>query len=463
MIKSVGSLVFPLIIFSYVSRTISVAGVGRVDFARSIVAYFTMIASLGIQAYGVREGAKIRDNKEAFSDLIKELFLINIITTIIAYIVFFVVLNSVDKFHEDKILFFICSISIGFTALGLEWVYGALEEYKYIAVRSLIFQAISVVLVFIFVRTEADYSKYAWIIVFSTVGSNLFNFIHARQFFVKTKTVLNLKRHVKPIVIFFSNTLAGNVYLTLDTSMIGLLSTEYAVGLYSASIKLNRICVALLSALSAILLPRFSYFIANGEMERYKAILKKSVDISLMFSIPSAVGLFILAKEILLIFSGADFLDAIECSRILTLIVVIIPMSTIVASEILIPFHRENYQLYATVVGAMSNITVNGLLIPKYHEIGAAVSTVISECIVLIILLYGAKKYANIRKLFENTFHYIVATVPMAIIIMILNNIADGVLKLFLLVPIGVIVYFVTLIILKDTIVSDLLSKRLLL
>ena len=105
---------------------------------------------LGITHYGIREGAKVRNNRSELTKLTKELLIINGVTTVAAYICFFTVLAGVSKIQEYRFTLLILSGEIAFTAMGLEWLYGALEEYKYVTVRSILFQVISLFFLFIF-------------------------------------------------------------------------------------------------------------------------------------------------------------------------------------------------------------------------------------------------------------------------------------------------------------------------
>ena len=80
------NLIFPLITFPYVSRVLSVSGMGKYNFANSIISYFVLIAGLGISRYAVREGAKIREDKLQFSKFASRIFSINLCSTLISYL-----------------------------------------------------------------------------------------------------------------------------------------------------------------------------------------------------------------------------------------------------------------------------------------------------------------------------------------------------------------------------------------
>lgn len=170
------SIVFPLITFPYISRVLRVEDIGKINFANSIVSYFVLLSSLGILNYATREGARIRDNKEEFNQFCKEIFTINILSTCVAYAALIVACLVSSKIRSYEILILIQSFSIIGGTIGINWIYTIEEDYLYITIRTLIVQAISVVLMLTMVKIEDDYLIYAAISTFATVGANIFNF-----------------------------------------------------------------------------------------------------------------------------------------------------------------------------------------------------------------------------------------------------------------------------------------------
>lgn len=182
-ILTVSSFIFPLITFPYISRTLLVDGIGKVNFATSVISYFTMFASLGIPTYGIRACARVRDDREKLTKTAQELIIINLITSAITYAVFFILLFTVDRFYQDKTLLTVTSVSIILNTLGVTWLYSALEQYSYITVRNIACKLVSVILMFIFVHNTSDYVIYGVIAVLASGGSNLLNFINLKNIF----------------------------------------------------------------------------------------------------------------------------------------------------------------------------------------------------------------------------------------------------------------------------------------
>ena len=189
--RNILNLLFPLITFPYVSRVLSVEGIGQYNFAQATISYFSLIAGLGISSYAIREGAKYRNDKEKFSIFASEILLCNIISTIVAYMALVVCIEISEKIRSYTILMVIFSVQIIFVTIGIEWMYSIYEEYEYITIRGIRFKIISIVLIFIFVRNENDVNAYAAITVFSTVGSNILNLMHSKKYFKLKKIILH--------------------------------------------------------------------------------------------------------------------------------------------------------------------------------------------------------------------------------------------------------------------------------
>lgn len=220
--RTVIALIFPLITFPYISRVLQVENLGKVNFVNSIISYFILIAILGVKTYGTREGAALRDNRDKFQRFYSQVFTITLITTLISYILLFLVVTLVPSLHSYTVLFVILSTSVILTTLGNEWVCSAYEDYFYITVRGIVIQIISFILIFAFIHDSTDYYKYAVILVFSSTGANIFNFIYTRKY-IKHKITLKpqFKIHTKPLLILFASTLATSIYVSSDTIILG--------------------------------------------------------------------------------------------------------------------------------------------------------------------------------------------------------------------------------------------------
>lgn len=451
-LKAFMTLVFPIITFPYVSRILNPDGIGKINFANSIVSYFAMLGSLGLQTYGIREIAKNRENQIETSKTVKELLIINLVSTVISYALFVLLIFSVNKFADYKAILFVCSLNIIFTPLGLDWYYRGLEDFKYITVRSFIFQLLSVIFLFLFVKTKNDLIMYAIVGIISSVGSNLCNIIHARKIILlKVSQKLEIKKHIAPIFVFFATSICSSIYTALDTSMIGLISTDAQVGFYSAANKINKITLGLITAIIGVFYPRLSYYFKQNQKEEFSNLANKSLRYILLLGLPCSVGLFVLAKPIILLFSGEQYLDAVRIMQIMTPIVLFISLGTFFNVNILSSIKKEKLVLLTIALGSLLNFTLNFFFIKKWQAFGAGLSTVITETFIAMLELYfTGKLFVNKQNLITLIKSIISCAVMFFAISFVFNKINSSILQILICTISGIIIYSIMLIILQE-------------
>lgn len=282
IILTMSNFIFPLITFPYVSRILLPSGTGKVSFATSFISYFVIFAQMGIPTYGIRACAKVRDNKEQLSRTAQELLIISVVMCIMAYVIFFMALASIQKLQQEKALYICMSSTILFTTIGVEWLYKATEQYGYITKRSVLFKFIALVLMFLLVHEKNDYLIYGIITIFASTASNILNLINIRKIIIlKPLGNYNFKRHIKAVGIFFAMTCAATIYTNLDNVMLGFMKTDVDVGYYNAAVKVKTILVSIVISFGAVLLPRVTYYVEHNKMDLLEKITKKVLNIFL--------------------------------------------------------------------------------------------------------------------------------------------------------------------------------------
>lgn len=461
IILTASSILFPLISFPYVSRILSPDGIGRVSFATSLISYFTMIAQLGIPTYGIRECAKLRDDKEKLSQFVSEIILINVITCVVTYVAFFSCILTISRLKADKVLLLIMSCSIVFNAAGLEWLYKGLENYAYITKRSLVFKFIAFVGMFLLVRTESDVLIYGALTILAAVGSNFCNWINARKYFSFRRIRSNsIKRHFKPIIIFFLLSIASTIYTNLDTVMIGFMVGDTEVGFYTSATKIKAALVSIVTALGTVLLPRASYYIENNKKKEFNRIAVKSIALTSMMAIPLLVYFIEFSKDCILVLSGEAYFSSIPIMIVLMPTVFFIGITNIIGMQILVPLGREKIVFLSVLGGAISDFVINMIFIPQQGALGAAIGTVIAEFIVLLIQYLGYRNVVNKMIVAVKFWKIVIASSIAGIVsfpISILNF--TPIIKLMFSFIIYLLVYAIILIIEKDEIFIEMLFR----
>lgn len=407
----------------YISRILGADGLGKINFAKSFVAYFSMIAMLGINQYGTREAAKVRDDKRALSKFAHEILLINFFTTLMAYLLLAIAIFSIKRLQNYVILLWINSFSIAMLGLGMEWLYQAVEVYEYIAKRAVLFQIIALAAMFLFVHDRDDVVVYAIISVFSSSGFYVLNFINARKYIeFKPIGAYQFKKHLAPMLWLFAMSVSIEVYTVLDTIMLGFICNDTAVGLYNAATKVNKMIISLITAFGVVLIPRLSYYIGMRDREKMQDLVRRGYNYTFLLSIPAAIGLFVLSDDIILLFSGSEFVSAGFTMRIMTWIVIVIPFSVMTNQQTLVPMGKEKLILLSTCVGAVVNVICNSIFIPRFAENGAAIGTVVAETAVAVVCLLNASRLLDLKSIFKGYYQYWIAALPIFFIAFLIKR-----------------------------------------
>lgn len=462
-ILTISAFIFPLITFPYVSRILLPEGTGKVSFATSVVTYFALFAQLGIPTYGIRACAKVRDNKEKLTRTVQEIFIINIVMSLITYIVFFLVLNIVPRMQADKTLFVITSSTILFNAIGMDWLYKGLEKYTYITIRSIIFKFIALLAMFMFVHQKSDYIVYGGISIFAGSASNICNLLNVKKYIqIKPIGKYNIKQHMRPILIFFAMSCATTIYTNLDTVMLGFMKTDMDVGYYNAAVKIKNILLGIVTSLGTVLLPRASYYIENDYMEEFRRITQKAINFVFLISIPLTIYFILYAKEGILFLSGNAYSKAILPMQVIMPTLIFIGLTNIMGIQILVPLGREKIVLYSEIAGAIVDLFINILLIPRMAATGAAIGTLIAELAVWIVQ-FVALRY-DIIEAYKKVKYF---AIILGIIIASMLSIWIKLFRLgsFITLVLTAIVFFgtygVTLIIAKEPLMNEIVEQIL--
>lgn len=447
------NVIFPLVTIPYLSRILLADGLGKVSYATNIVSWFLLFASLGIPRYGIREIAKNRETK--LSKVFSELFSINLLSTALAVLIYLGIILNIPYFRSRSILYSVLGIQLFLNIFNVDWFYQGLEDYQYITVRSIIVKTCSLCAMLLFVHKHEDYIIYALIQSLAVAGNNIFNFIHCHKFCNLSFHKLELRRHIKPILILTATQLAISVYSLLDITMLGMLCNDKVVGYYTNVQKLMITVATITASLGAVLLPELVSAYNENKIEIVKTISEKSLNLIITLTLPITIGLQILAKEIILVLFGNNFGPAILTLQLYAPFIVISTIGNLFGTQLLMTFGKEDKLFYTTILGAISDFLINVFMIKFYAQNGATIATIIAELIVAIAQIYYVEKECRIAFNRKIILTSIISCVMMCLGIYIVKYfIASLFLRLVISVVVGIIIYFaVNIILCNDSII----------
>ena len=463
LINTGTQMLFPLITFPYVCRVIEADGIGQINFFQSIISYISLFTCLGIPMYAIREIARDRSDVVQMNRTAMEILLLHSMLTLVGYAIVAILCLTVPQIQVNIPLFLILSLTIFFTAIGCEWFYQGIEDFKYITIRGLIIKTVSVVLLFIFVKSKTDLLYYGCYTVFGVLGGNIFNFFRLRKYIHRENIIfseLHIKRHVKPVLKVFSFSVVTSIYLQLNTVLLGFLKNALAVGYFAAATKVMQMLLTMSACLGSVMMPRASHLIAENKEDEFNRLIQKSYDFTLAIALPMTIGLIFCAPSLITALCGVKFEHSILPSQIIAPIILLVAISNVFGIQVLFPKGKINIVTFCCCIGAVADLILNLCLIPFFSYIGTSIAYLGAEVATTVSMYFIGRKYIPIIYFKKSHLTYVLGCIVMAFALYGLSLLQLPTLTILLLQGCcGVLAYFIILCICKDEMLVQILSK----
>lgn len=410
---TVSNFVFPLLVYPYVSRVLGVTGVGICDFTDSIINYFLLISMMGMNIVGIREISRARGNREELNSVFSSLFTLNFITTLLALLILFICSITIEHLSAYRELMFLGGFKILFNFLIINWFFQGLENFKYVAVRTIVVKLLYVASVFLFVQNEGDYIEYYALSVLMTAGNALINFIYSRRYVTFSLRNIDLKRFLSPFLIMGVYSLLISMYTTLNISYLGFTHGDSQVGLYATAVRLHTIALALFTAFTYVLMPRLSLYIKENRIDEFKSILHRTTEALTLLAVPVILFLGVECSDVIYLLAGPKFLEARLPMLIILPLIFIIGYEQVLVVQGLMPLKKDKAVFVNSLFGALTGVTLNVLLVSRFAATGSAVVWLCSEIVVALCSLYCMNKYIHISFPLKKTLLYILYYLPL--------------------------------------------------
>lgn len=439
---TLSTYIFGLITFPYVSRVLGVQNIGIVNFVDNIINYFILFSSLGLAILGVREIAQSRGNKIDLSRTFSSLLTINITFTAVALIIYLIFINVIPQLEEYKNLLYIGVFKILFSVFLIEWLYKGLENFKYITLRTLIIKLIYVISIFVFVQDSKDIYIYFSLTIVVVIVNAITNILYIKGITYMTFHRLEIKKYLKPYCTLGIYMLLTSMYTSFNVVYLGITNNTVEVGYYTTAIKIYSIILGFFTAFTSVMLPRMSSLLNEGKTSEFVTMIQKSFNILFSISIPLAIFSLFEASVLIEILSGKGYEGSIIPMQIIMPLIIIVGIAQILAVQILMPLKKDRIVLNASILGAITGVLLNIILVKELHSIGTAVVLLCSEFIVTAYYCLAIKKEQLINIPFRLFFKHLIVSVPYFIICITFNSLGLNIYISVLLVIISFLIYF---------------------
>ncbi len=443
------AIIIPLVTSPYLARILGPDNLGIESYVLSVSQIFYTIGMLGLTNYSTREIAYVREDKYKRSKVFWEMMISRVIVfgaTLLIYLA--VVYNS-----PYRIYFLIQIVWLFAMFFDASWFFSGMENFGVTVVRNLIVRISTIVCIFIFVKKEDDLFIYIALCAISQIFGTLSIFPQLRKFVMKVSLKeLEIAHHFWPSIKVFLPQVASVLYLQVDKVMIEALAGDVKqIAYYSKAEQLIKAPLALITAVSTVMMPRIANEFINDNKEKIKEYLSGSLTFLMFMAWPVAFGMAGIAYSMIPWFLGDGYMPAATAMVMLAPIIIAIAASSLSANQYLLATNQTQYMTISYTTSAILNLIINAVLIPDLGFVGAAIGTVVAEYVVFIIQYYVMNKQIYIIPTFVRCLKYAVYSVIMYIVIRIAGeHMAPIISTTCIQIALGVVIYVVFLLITRD-------------
>lgn len=445
----------PLLTTPYVSRILGAHNNGINTYTNGWVTFFCLFGQLGIGLYGNREIAYCRNNKKKRSKIFWEIFILQLMTSSVALIFY---LFAVFEFSSTfKLFFLLQTIYIINGAIDISWYFMGMEDFKKTVTRNTLVKVISIILIFLLVRSKNDLVKYIILLGLSSFIGNLtlWPYLCKQINFIKLSSLKPFK-HFYPTLLLFIPTITTQIYLVVNRIMLGRMSNQVSVSQFDFGDKMIKLALSLVTATGSVMLPHIANKFAEGDIKSIRDSLYKSFDFATALAIPIMFGLMAISPTFAPWFLGSEYGPTSKVIFYEAPAILFIAWSNVTGTQYLMPIHREKEYTISVTIGAIINVIANFYFIKTHGVNGAAFVTVLSELSILIVQLMFIHGTIKRRQLFTALWKYLLAGIIMYLVVSRLNLIMKmNLANLAFQILAGTIIYIITLSILKAPIIEQ--------
>jgi len=449
------NMILPLITGPYISRVLGPKGVGINTYTGAVIQYFVLFGGLGIALYGNRQIAYVKKDSQKLSITFWEIQIIKIFTVTLAYIVFIAYLFIV---HQYRSYLLIQSLFIIATGFDISWLYEGIEDFKKTFTRNTLVRIISLVLILLLVHSTDDVGTYIFILAISGLGGYIALWPSLKKILVPIKLQqLRPMKHLRGTWVLFVPYLTLNIYPVINKTLLKHFIGVDASGYYEKSDVMIRMALAIVTSISAVLLPHASRAFAEGKLDTVKKMLKDSFGLVSLISLPIAFGMAAVAPKFGLFFYGNGFEPVGPAMFIESFAIIFMGWSSITGNQYLIPTMQTKYYTFSVLIGSIINIVLDGPLIIFWGLNGAALATVLGEAFIAVYQLIMIRRQVSYSDWLMDIMKYLGSATVMFLVVFTLNKLLTmNIMNFIVQVLVGAVVYGVMLVFLNPSTLSQI-------
>lgn len=398
------AIIAPLITTPYISRVLHADGIGEYSFGDSIVTYFVLFAAMGTVKYGQREVAYNQNDRKGRSVVFWNIVALRLAGAVVVMVPYLVFANM----QPNKTLYFILSMNIVSVVFDISWLYQGVENFKTVTVRNFVVKIVSIILIFMLVKTENDVDIYAAVLCGSLLVGNILMWFRLRNNVDAPRLCeLHPFHDFKSVFELFVPAIAISIYTVLDKTMIGVITgSSDANGYYDQAMKISHMALSFLLAMGTVMASRVGHYYAEGDDRSLKEGMYRSYRFVWLVGFPLCFGIVGIASNLVPWFFGPGFSEVVPLLWVTSFLVLVVGVNNATGVQFLIPTKRQNLFTLSVIIGAVTNFTLNIILIPFFSALGAAVASVVAEGTIAVFQLIRVRHELSYKRIIGFSWRY---------------------------------------------------------
>lgn len=383
---------FPLLTVPYLFRTLGVATFGLLSFATAFAQYFVILTDFGFNIFGVQYVSANRENKDSRDSFFVNVLVAQLFLFLIGLLLLLAIIFTFDKFYEDRWVYLLSYTTVFGTVLMPIWFFQGIEQMKYITKINIATRTLSIIPIFFFVKSDADYLLVPFFYGLGSVASGATAlYVASTRFKVNLHfakaSLSGIKKCLRDSSTFFISRISVSLYTVSNTFILGLVAGNVAVGYYAAAEKLYLAIQSMYGPLNNALYP---YMVKHKNITVYKKIFAVVVLIN-------CIGLPICiynADFIMHLVYKNVAIESILTFKILLGVCLISVPSILLGYPLLGAFGHARYTNLTVIISSIFHVVLLTLLIvfDSITVYSVASLVVATELLVLVLRVRGLNK-----------------------------------------------------------------------
>lgn len=372
-IMEVATHLFPLITTPYLARVIGVDGFGVLALGVAVIAYFQSFTSFGFDFTAVRDASRCREEIDSFSRVVSITFFSKLVLMILSYCLIAVATFTIPFFRDNAAVIWCTALLLPGHILNTDWVFQALEDMKYITIRSIFTKLIFTLLIFVFIHKPDDYLWQPILTAFGMLIPSIWGVVILKRRFGVTIYIPPLKSVFHQIgngCNMFVTTFLPTVYTNLNVLLLSAYNGEKATGIYSGGTRFTSIAYNMFQLLSRTFFPFFA-----RKLNAHKMYVKFSFALSIVISLV----FFVFARPIVLVFLGPEFEETVNVLRIVAFTPIAMSLMNSYGINYLVIKGKERMMRNIILFTSVFGIVLGAIGAIYYSYIGVACVSLLTQ------------------------------------------------------------------------------------